>query len=480
MRTLHAGPRPGRGRSPSPGTSRTRRARLSSRRRTRSGCPGSQPTATPVATVTSDLTIAPAPGGAWGPCANASRVAGATPAATSVLWGRISAPASRTVVLTGPADAGDRVPGCGRGRGPAGAHRWAHPCCSPRPLRWPRRWRPTSRRGGVEVLIVGGPGVVSEATAAAVGALGVHGHAPGWRDGRRDRRGRRRADARGSIRGPGLPGGLARPCPGRVRAGRRPRGSGPDRRADLGPSGDRGGPRRAPVHGRRIPGLPDAALARRCRRTGSPVPMRSRRRWRSAPRSRRRRRRWCSRRPHRAGPAPPWRLRPGSRCCSPPARCCPPSSRPSSRRDPRCGATTTHGARSPARRPGPGRHQPGAAAACHGRPRGVDRRRPRGPPPRARGKVGKANASPEPVKKGRTVKVTSKVTARFTDKKYRSVPAGVAVHRPVQGQRGEEVQGGRLRADHRGAGDCEREGDQVRAATGSWSGRRSPAATTCA
>ena len=40
--------------------------------------------------------------------------------------------------------------------------------------------------------------------------------------------------------------------------------------------------------------------------------------------------------------------------------------------------------------------------------------------------MGKANASPEPVRKGRTVKVTAKVTARFTDKKYRSVPAGVA------------------------------------------------------
>jgi hypothetical protein len=39
--------------------------------------------------------------------------------------------------------------------------------------------------------------------------------------------------------------------------------------------------------------------------------------------------------------------------------------------------------------------------------------------------VGRVNASPEPVKKGRTVQVTSKVTAKFTDKKYRSVPAGV-------------------------------------------------------
>jgi hypothetical protein len=41
-------------------------------------------------------------------------------------------------------------------------------------------------------------------------------------------------------------------------------------------------------------------------------------------------------------------------------------------------------------------------------------------------RVARANASPEPVKKGRTIKVTAKVTAKFTDKKYRSVPAGVA------------------------------------------------------
>jgi hypothetical protein len=40
-------------------------------------------------------------------------------------------------------------------------------------------------------------------------------------------------------------------------------------------------------------------------------------------------------------------------------------------------------------------------------------------------KVRTANASPEPTRKGSTVKVTAKVTARYTDKKYRSVPAGV-------------------------------------------------------
>ena len=51
---------------------------------------------------------------------------------------------------------------------------------------------------------------------------------------------------------------------------------------------------------------------------------------------------------------------------------------------------------------------------------------PKGPTATGTRKVSRTNASPEPVKKGRTVKVTAKVTAKFTDKKYRSVPAGVA------------------------------------------------------
>jgi hypothetical protein len=40
-------------------------------------------------------------------------------------------------------------------------------------------------------------------------------------------------------------------------------------------------------------------------------------------------------------------------------------------------------------------------------------------------KVARANASPEPVRAGRTVKVTAKVTVRTTGRTYRAVPAGV-------------------------------------------------------
>jgi hypothetical protein len=40
-------------------------------------------------------------------------------------------------------------------------------------------------------------------------------------------------------------------------------------------------------------------------------------------------------------------------------------------------------------------------------------------------KVGRANASPEPVKRGATLKVRATVTARYTDGVWRGVPSGV-------------------------------------------------------
>ena len=127
---------------------------------------------TPVATVTSDLTIAPAPGGAWGPCANASRVAGATTAATSVLWGRISAPTSTAVVLTGPADAGTASLAAGVAAAPLARSIGAPLLITPAGSLAPEVAADIQARGG-EVIIVGGPGVVSDATAAAVAALAV-------------------------------------------------------------------------------------------------------------------------------------------------------------------------------------------------------------------------------------------------------------------------------------------------------------------
>ena len=127
---------------------------------------------TPVATVTSDLTIAPAPGGAWGPCANSSRVVGATAAATSVLWGRISAPGSAAVVLTGPADAGTASLAAGVAAAPLARSIGAPLLITPATALAPEVAADIQARHG-EVIIVGGPGVVSDATAAAVAAMGV-------------------------------------------------------------------------------------------------------------------------------------------------------------------------------------------------------------------------------------------------------------------------------------------------------------------
>ena len=90
-----------------------------------------------------------------------------------------------------------------------------------------------------------------------------------------------------------------------------------------------------------------------------------------------------------------------------------------------------------------------------------------GPPPAAGPtatsvlRVGTANASPEPVKKGRTVKVTSKVTARFTDKKYRSVPAGVAFTVQFKASGAKKYKAIASGQTTVGEGHCESQGDQV-------------------
>ena len=128
---------------------------------------------TPVATVSTDLTITPAPGGAWGPCANSSRVSGANAPATSVLWGRIGAPNSRTVVLTGPSDAGTASLSAGLAGAPLARALGAPLLMTPAGSLAPEVAADIKARGASEVIVVGGPAVVSEATAAAVSGLGV-------------------------------------------------------------------------------------------------------------------------------------------------------------------------------------------------------------------------------------------------------------------------------------------------------------------
>jgi hypothetical protein len=126
----------------------------------------------PVAAVAADITVTPTPGGSWGPCANTSRVVGGGPSATSVLWGRIHAPDTRVVVLTASSE----------GNAARAAGLVAAPLA--RSLRAPLLLTPGSSlaeevageiraRNATEVILVGGTDVLSDSVASAVGRLGV-------------------------------------------------------------------------------------------------------------------------------------------------------------------------------------------------------------------------------------------------------------------------------------------------------------------
>lgn len=133
---------------------------------------GTEANGASVAAVSRAVTVRPVAGAAWGPCANASRVVGSSNAATSVLWGRIIAPRSRTVVLTGePSGAAARAAGIA-----------AAPLA--RSLGAPLLLTPTRKlarevatdiasRRATQVIIVGGKGIVRSKVAADVAALGA-------------------------------------------------------------------------------------------------------------------------------------------------------------------------------------------------------------------------------------------------------------------------------------------------------------------
>ena len=128
---------------------------------------------TPVAEVSSRVTITPAPGGAWGPCANASRVAGDSTPETSVLWGRISAPNSSTIVLTGAADAGSTALAASVAAGPLARVLKAPLLVTSAGSLHPDVAAEITSRRASEVIIVGSTSVVSDSVAASVGGLGA-------------------------------------------------------------------------------------------------------------------------------------------------------------------------------------------------------------------------------------------------------------------------------------------------------------------
>ena len=379
---------------------------------------------TPVATVTSDLTIAPAPGGAWGPCANASRVAGATPAATSVLWGRISAPNSATVVLTGPADAGTASLSAGAAAAPLARSIGAPLLITPAGSLAPEVATDIQARRG-EVIVVGGPGVVSDATAAAVAALGVTVT--------------RLAGATDAATAAAVAARMPAAASALLVS---PEGSPAHALAGSALAAARGvpiliaGPTSVPAEtvaalaGRPFTvaastGLPDAALPAGAtdRLAGADTVSASLaigaaftapgsamvlpeapQGWATAPVAA------AAGVPLLFTPSPVLSAELAAFIAARSSLGATTTTVPASQlSDQVLGATSRVLLGLPWAPPGVGGPPPAA-----------------GPTATGTRKVGKANASPEPVKKGRTVKVTSKVTARFTDKKYRPAPAGVA------------------------------------------------------
>ena len=133
---------------------------------------GTQADGSPVAVVSSPVTITPKPGGAWGPCANASRVSGSSASQTSVLWGRIAAPKSQVVVLTGDALASTTALAAGVAAAPLARSLQAPLLVtSPTSLSSDVAAEITDRRPA-EIIIVGGDKVISPDVSAAVAALG--------------------------------------------------------------------------------------------------------------------------------------------------------------------------------------------------------------------------------------------------------------------------------------------------------------------
>lgn len=128
---------------------------------------------TSVAAVSSTITITPKPGGSWGPCANASRVVGDTPAQTSVLWGRIAAPDATTVVLTGSGARGSKAMATALAAAPLARVLGAPLLQTSAASLDSDVAADISARRATSVLVVGDTSIVSDTAAQAAGALGA-------------------------------------------------------------------------------------------------------------------------------------------------------------------------------------------------------------------------------------------------------------------------------------------------------------------
>lgn len=134
---------------------------------------GTDSSGSPVAVVSSAVTISPKPGGQWGPCENVKRISGGNAAEASVLWGRVSAPDSRVVVLTRGASRSQNALAAGVAAAPLAKSLGAPLLMTPAESLSSAVAADIRARSATEVIIVGGDRVIDPDVAAAVAQLGV-------------------------------------------------------------------------------------------------------------------------------------------------------------------------------------------------------------------------------------------------------------------------------------------------------------------
>ncbi|MGV1004524.1 MAG: N-acetylmuramoyl-L-alanine amidase [Candidatus Nanopelagicales bacterium] len=126
-----------------------------------------------VAPVTSTVTITPGPGAGWGPCANVSRAAWGGAAATSVNLGQITAPGATSAVLVGDATLSTAALVPGVVAAPL-AHKLAVPLLVTDPGYLSAEvGADLAARGVTAVTVVGNPDSVSDNVIAGLNALGI-------------------------------------------------------------------------------------------------------------------------------------------------------------------------------------------------------------------------------------------------------------------------------------------------------------------
>lgn len=126
-----------------------------------------------VAPVSSALTITPAPGGAWGPCGNVTRIPAETTAGRAVAFGRLAKPTATSAVLVGDPTASVAALSAAVVAAPL-AHKMGVPLLVTDPAALSAEVSADlAARKVSSVTMVGGAGTISDAVAAALSAAGI-------------------------------------------------------------------------------------------------------------------------------------------------------------------------------------------------------------------------------------------------------------------------------------------------------------------